>query len=278
MYLLAKAVLFTLFLAVSYCDAPNLPIADPEQKPRLTVTYVGNEGVLISSGAHQLLIDGLHREYKPDYAFPPPALLGAMEAARSPYDRVQLLLVTHIHLDHFHPQSVGLHLQNNARALLVSSAQVADSLKQDFGNYRAIESRVKRITPEWKTKVALDVNGIKVNVLGLRHGSARFSWIHNLGYLIEVGGKKLLHIGDADTAAENFSSFHLPEERIDIAFIPYWYLLSDEGRSLVSEHIRPRQIIAVHLPPAAAESVAEQVRKTNPGALAFTKIGESKSF
>ena len=277
MYLLSKAALLAAFIAISYC-APNLRTANPEARPRLTVTYVGNEGVLISSGPHQVLIDGLHREYKPDYAFPPPALLGAMEAARPPYDQLQLLLVTHIHLDHFHPQSVGLHLQNNAGAVLVSSAQVADSLKKDFENYRAIESRVTRVTPERKTKSTLEVSGIKLNVLGLSHGSARFSWIHNLGYLLEVDGKKLLHIGDADTAVENFSSFRLSEERIDIAFIPYWYLLSDEGRSLVREQIRPKQIIAVHLPPAEAESVAEQIRKANPGAIAFTKIGESKSF
>jgi L-ascorbate metabolism protein UlaG (beta-lactamase superfamily) len=201
-----------------------------------------------------------------------------METARPPYDQLQLLLVTHIHLDHFHPQSVGLHLQNNPRAVLVSSAQVADSLKQDFGSYREIESRVQRVTPEWKTKAAVQVGGIKVNVLGLKHGSARFSWIHNLGYLVEVNGVKLLHIGDADRTGENFSSFRLPEERIDIAFIPYWYLLSDEGRSFVKEHIRPKQIIAVHIAPAEAESVAEQIRKANPGVITLTRIGESKSF
>jgi hypothetical protein len=69
MYPLIKAALFSLLFAISYCVPANVPIANqtkPEQKARLTVTYVGNEGVLISSGPHQLLIDGLHREYKPD--------------------------------------------------------------------------------------------------------------------------------------------------------------------------------------------------------------------
>src|ERR1044072_8063018 len=281
MYALPKVVLFSLLFAVSYCAAPDARLVSetkPAQRSPLTVTYVGNEGVLISSGPHQLLIDGLHREYKPDYAFPPPALLGALEAARPPYDRLQLLLVTHIHLDHFHPQSVGLHLQNNPGAVLVSSAQVGDDVKEKFGSYREIESRVRRVTPEWKTKAALEVKGIKVNVLGLRHGSERFSWIQNQGFLVELNGTKLLHIGDADMTAENFSSFHLPDERIDIAFIPYWFLLSDQVRSLVNEHIRPKQIIAVHIQPAEAEKVAEQIRKVNPGTIALTRIGESKSF
>jgi hypothetical protein len=42
----------------------------------LTVRYIANEGVLIASGGKQILIDGLHREYKPDYLFPPPEMQG----------------------------------------------------------------------------------------------------------------------------------------------------------------------------------------------------------
>jgi hypothetical protein len=70
----------------------------------------------------------------------------------------------------------------------------------------------------------------------------------------------------------------LSQEGIDIAFIPYWYMLSDKGRSLVREQIRPKQVIAVHISPAEAESVAEQIRKADPEAIAFTRIMESKSF
>jgi hypothetical protein len=43
------------------------------QTPTVEITYIANEGVLISSGGKQVLIDGLHREYERDYAFLPPA-------------------------------------------------------------------------------------------------------------------------------------------------------------------------------------------------------------
>ena len=72
---------------------PNLP-----GNSKLLVTYIANEGVLISSGDQQVLIDGLHREYKPDYAFPPDALRKPLESASLPYDKIRLILVTHVRI------------------------------------------------------------------------------------------------------------------------------------------------------------------------------------
>jgi len=276
-----KAISLCLLGILALCSSPK-PVANesvvPAEKLNLAVTYIANEGVLISSGGKQVLIDGLHREYKPDYAFPPPVLLESLESARAPYDKLNLILVSHIHLDHFHPQSTGLHLANNPKAILISSDQVADGVKKDFVDFQKIESRVQRSTPEWKTKEVHEVAGMKLSVLGLRHGSERFSWIQNLGYLLEIDGKKLLHLGDADLTAENFASFRLNQEGIDVAFIPYWYLLSSQGRSIVRDLIKPKRILAVHISPAQAVQVTEQLKSLAPEAIALTKILETKNF
>ena len=276
-----KAIALCLFGSLALCSSPK-PIADQSvastEKLNLEITYIANEGVMISSGGKQVLIDGLHREYKPDYAFPPPALLKSLEAASPPYDKLNLILVSHIHLDHFHPQSVGLHLANNPGAVLVSSDQVADGVKKEFADFQKIESRVIRSTPQWKAKAVHEVAGLRLSVLGLRHGSQHFSWIHNLGYLLEIDGKKLLHIGDADLTEENFRSFRLDQERIDVAFIPYWYLLSSGGRSIVRDLIKPRRILAVHISPAEAIQVTEQLKSVVPEAIPLTGILETKNF
>jgi L-ascorbate metabolism protein UlaG (beta-lactamase superfamily) len=151
-------------------------------------------------------------------------------------------------------------------------------VKKDYAGYAEIEKQIHRVTPQWKTKSEFRASGIKLQVLGLRHGSAHFSWIQNLGYVVEIEGKKFLHIGDADMTAENFSSFHLDQEGIDVAFIPYWYLLSDSGRSFVKQQFKPKQIVAVHVPPAEAASLAERFNKESPGTITFSRVLESKSF
>jgi len=244
----------------------------------VTVRYIANEGVLIASGGKQILIDGLHREYKADYLFPPPEMQSVLENARAPYDKINLLLVSHIHLDHFHPESIGLYLKNNPRSVFASSGQAVDEVTKGFTDHEKIRSQIKPVTHEWRKSVDMNLDGLRIKFLGLHHSGERFKDVQNFGHVIEIGGKKLLHIGDADMTAENFSAFNLPQEKIDIAFIPYWFLMSAEGRTFVKEHFNPKTIIAVHIPPAEAEEVTKQLKKDLPAATAFTKILEERSF
>ena len=252
--------------------------SSPSQPPTVEITYIANEGVLISAGGKQVLIDGLHREYGPEYAFLPPADRDKIENAKAPFDAIDLILVSHRHLDHFHPESVGLHLQHNPKAVLVSSQQVVDEVEKNFKDFQAIKSRVTAATPPWKERVSMKVAGIDFEILGLRHGTGRHATIQNLGHIIKLGGKKLLHVGDADTSIENFEKFNLDEEGIDVAFLPDWFLLGSEGQALVREHIKPKQIVAVHVSPSNGEKVAAQIRQTFPGAIAFTTMLEKKQF
>src|SRR5262245_24848988 len=244
----------------------------PPKQATLEITYIANEGVLIASSEKQVLIDGLHREYKPDYAFLPTPEREKIETAKAPFDKIDLILVSHMHLDHFHPEAVGLHLLHNPKAMLVSSQQVVDEVAKKFKGYEAIKTRVTGATPPLKEKVAMKVAGIDFEVLGLGHGSGRWGWIQNLGHVIRLGGKKLLHVGDVDPSSEIFEKFDLDEEGIDIAFLPVWFLLEPAGQKVIREHIKPRQIIVVHCSPAEAEDVVKRVKQVFPEAVAFTTM------
>lgn len=248
------------------------------QAATVKAIYVGNEGVLLSHGGKAVLFDGLHREYEPDYLFPPPELLNAMEMAESPFDQVRVVLVSHVHLDHFHPESVGLHLKNNPKARLVSSAQTMLEVAKNYKDHSTIRSQMLELTPEWKQRRNLEIEGIKLSILGMKHGSDRFWWVKNLGHIIEIGGKKFFQFGDADMADENFAAFDLPKERLDAAFVPYWFLLSENGRKLVRDRIAAKTVVAVHIPPATAAQDAEKLRGLFPGVITFTRIKQEIEF
>ena len=247
-------------------------------KTETKVTYIANEGVLIEAGAKKILIDGLHRFYKNAYAFPPTDLKELLEGAKKPYDEIDLVLVSHLHGDHFHPVSVANHLVNNSRSRLATSKQIIGRIKDGFADYGKITTQIEPIEHNWKQSFEKDFDGVKVKFLGLRHGSERFKWIENLGHLIEAGGKKFLHIGDADMSEENFSAFKLYEESIDVAFIPYWYLLSKSGRTLVEKQFKPKHVIAVHVSPSESASVTKKLNEYDSSITTFTKILETKTF
>ena len=281
-----KLFVLSCLLVVSACAQKAEPLKPDEiSKPiavkpgtSLTVRYIANEGVLIASGEKEILIDGLHREYKRDYLFPPPEMQAVLENARAPYDKINILLVSHVHLDHFHPESIGLYLKNNPKSVLASSGQAVDAVAKGFADHEKIRSQIKTLTHEWRKSVDMNLDGVPIKFLGLHHSGERFKDIQNLGHVIEIGGKKLLHIGDADMTPENFAAFNLSQEKIDIAFIPYWFLTTPEGRAFVKDQFNPKQIIAVHIPPAEAEEVIKQLKKDLPDAIAFTKILEERNF
>ena len=77
--------------------------------------------------------------------------------------------------------------------------------------------------PNPKERTELIFPNVKVSILRLWH-SGHLRTTENLGYLLTVNGKKLLHVGDADMSAENFEPYKLNNESIDVAFLPFWYL------------------------------------------------------
>lgn len=257
----------------------TLPTPTSHTPGTIKLTYVGNEGVLISDGTNAVLIDGLHRKYDDAYLNPPPEVLSAMENAKPPFDQVRVVLVSHVHGDHFSAESVALHLKNNPKAVLVSDAQKMADIARLVPDHAAIRSQTHEATPEWKERIVFEREGIKVTLLGMKHGSPdRHWWVKNLGHIIEIGGKKLFHFGDADMGLENFASFNLAAEKIDIAFIPYWFLLNEDSRKLVRETIAAKHNIAVHISPGNAEADAANVKRLFPGGDAFSRMLEERSY
>lgn len=278
-----RYLIVSVLLAFTAC-AQAKPVPTPEViktagSSGIKAMYVGNEGVFLSHGGKGVLFDGLHREYRPAYLFPPPDLLSAMENARPPFDQVRAVLVSHVHLDHFHPESVALHLKNNPKARLVSSAQQMLEISKAYSDHASVRSQMIEATPEWKQWRDFEVDGIKISVLGMKHGSDdRFWWVKNLGYIVELGGRKFFQFGDADMTDENFASFDLPKEKLDVAFVPYWFLLSDEGRKLVRERIAAKTVVAVHISPASAQPEAEKLRGLFPGVIPLIAIRQEVEF
>ncbi|MEE8169436.1 MAG: hypothetical protein V3T70_02700, partial [Phycisphaerae bacterium] len=65
---------------------------------------------------------------------------------------------------------------------------------------------------------------------------------------------------------------------VDVACIPYWILTSSKGGPYVKQRLAPKRVVAIHVPPAEAESVTQQVRAAFPNAIVFTKPMSTSHF
>jgi L-ascorbate metabolism protein UlaG (beta-lactamase superfamily) len=243
------------------------------------VMYVANEGVLISAGDERVLIDGLHREYRAAYPFLPEPHRSAIESAQAPFDGVDIVLVSHRHLDHFHPESVGRHLVNARDAVLVSSAQVVGEVEAQFADFASVRSRVTAVTPSVGARTTTRVSGIDLVVLGVGHGSGRHADVQNLGHLVTMGGRKFLHLGDASTEDRTiFEKLRLHQDGIDVAFLPIWFLTEADGQAIVRDFIRPREIVAVHMPAGDATEAIARAGRAFPTAAFFRTLLERRRY
>ncbi|MFQ5696648.1 MAG: MBL fold metallo-hydrolase, partial [Terriglobia bacterium] len=162
------------------------------QPTPLEITYLANEGFLLSAGGQQVLIDALFGEGLPDYEAVPPATREKLETAQPPFDQVGLILVSHYHSDHFSSRALVRYLEHNPRAILLSSPQVVDRVATRSPSLvAAAPNRFQRVEPKGYRRVPLTVAGIRLEVQYVTHGHRRAS-IQNLGHIIHLGGKKIL--------------------------------------------------------------------------------------
>lgn len=262
---------------------PVLPIfvstaTSQKDPPPVEVTYIANEGFFIAAGEDSILIDALQRGGIAMYEAPSPALAEEMESAQGRFSRVSLILISHHHRDHFNARSVAHHLQNNPQAKLVSSLQVVDEVKEVLPANSSAVNRMIGVSPGGAERSRHTLGGITLEIFRLSHGAGRFAAIQNLGQIFTIAGQKFLHLGDAEMSAENFAPHNLPGDEIDYAFIPYWYLTDKEGKRLVLKHIRPKHIIAMHIPSAELAQQTKEIQAAFPNAMVFSLSGKTCRF
>lgn len=252
----------------------------------IAVTYIGNEGFLIAAGDKKILIDALYRDGVPGYVVIPEQTRKKLEQASPPFDGVDLLLATHHHADHFDAQAVANHLENSPGAMFVSTEQAVAKLEK-LPNWNRIQERVRKVKPAEGERIQVEWAGIDVSTLSLHHG--REVPVQNLGFLVSLGNKKILHIGDTVANEEEFKVNHLVQEKIDIAFIPFWYLTEPDSKKAIPNAIHPRQIVVMHVPPPDAkdeyieklggwQEMLKQINKDFPESFVFREVMTTKQF
>ncbi len=243
-------------LSLLLCAAAVTAVAATARQPpaALQLRYIANAGVLARVGDRHFLIDAPIRDGIAPYPTSPADERVRLEQARPPYADIDAVLITHWHEDHFSAEAVAAHLTRNPKAVLISSPEVV-------GRVQAAQplpsSRLRAVLPAPGDVEVLAVSDVPVRVLRIRHNPTRRLPEQHVGFL--VGERTtILHVGDADPRADNFAMLaKLPP--VDLAVLPFWYVLDQANRAFVSEAIRPRRVFAMHLPAADAPQVAARL-------------------
>ncbi len=208
------------------------------------VRYVSNAGILFDAEGQTLAIDVFSRDGTGLYPDTPPGvrkeLLEEIGAGR-----LNMLLFTHEHGDHFFKEDVLEAWRRNPGLRVFSTEAVVEEL-----------SRLG-IPGECLGAVSggvLDVGAFRVGVLDTLHEGAMYAHVRNLTYLIEAGKQRFVVSGDAAPCRELFAGIAAWSREIDWFFLPFPYVGLPSVRRMLEKELEIRHIFVLHQPRPEADA------------------------
>lgn len=191
---------------VTAASSPLESLAGYELPPRsLVLSWFGQASVALRLGGTTVLIDPFLSPH-PERLVPPPF---AAEEARG----VDLVLVTHDHLDHLDEAALPAIAAASPHALVVVPEEVVERVVE-LGVER---SRVQGLPPDGRT----EIGAVTVEAVPACHGEGTADAYRLgpfLGYVVSAGGARVYHAGDTilfDGLVER-----LRQLGIDLALLP----------------------------------------------------------
>jgi L-ascorbate metabolism protein UlaG (beta-lactamase superfamily) len=253
----------------------NLMVAAHAQES-INITYVANDGFLISGQSGKILIDALFNKSFDQYDVPSEPLRKEIIEGKSSFEKINLLLVTHKDGDHFYTPYVVDFLKNHKETQFVSSDQVNGKLASDS----SINKQLLNISIGLGGQVDTTIAGIHLKIYRTRHsGDSTGTSSVNMVYLITLNNFKILHIGDGpiDFNRSYYDQFLLENEKIDILFLNF-SALSNKTKQFVQTVVKPKYIIAMHIPPKDVDTESIKFLGVYQNGFVFKTPMETKTF
>jgi L-ascorbate metabolism protein UlaG (beta-lactamase superfamily) len=242
----------------------------------IDITYIANDGFLISGQSGKILIDALFNKSFDQYDMPSEQLRAEIIEGKSSFDKIDLFFVTHKDGDHFYAPYVIDFLKNHKETQFVSSDQVNKKLL----NESSIKTQLCSISTELGAQVDTTIAEVPLKIYRVRHsGDSTGTSSVNMVYLITLNNFKILHIGDGpiDFNRSYYNQFLLENEKIDILFLNF-SALSEKTKQFVQTVLKPKYIIAMHIPPKDVETESIKFLKVYQNGFVFKTPMETKAF
>jgi L-ascorbate metabolism protein UlaG (beta-lactamase superfamily) len=240
----------------------------------LQITYIANEGFLISGGNKKILIDALFKSK--NYTCPSDSLVSKILNNSAPADNINYLLVTHAHPDHFSEKLTTEFLLKNPKVRFISTRESCSKLIEAGYN----GTQIIPCNPEFGE--IKEINEItdsifSVTAFRLNHGGSPD--IDNLAYIIRINDFAIMHMGDAFVLhnEEYIKKINWDNYKIDVLFVGYMDI-NQFVLDILDKTIKPKTIIMMHIHEDDIQEAKERNEQYSGRAVLFEKELDIKSF
>jgi L-ascorbate metabolism protein UlaG (beta-lactamase superfamily) len=243
-----------------------------------TAHYLANEGVMVENGATKVVFDPLFNNDYGRFELLPKDMKAALLAGEAPYDNLSAAFISHSHEDHFDPEDMVRLMLAHPQLKLFAPIQAVKDLRAATNFDSNLEPRITAIKPTTAPQ-SFQLENLLIDAHSIPHAGwpENMTDIHNLVFRVSVANATVVHLGDADTKDHHFApnAEHWDEKTIHMAFPPYWYLYSENGKKVLKERLRPNQVVGIHVPKAMPDNEADRPPEYQ-GPDLFTVPGETR--
>ena len=240
----------------------------------VTITRLANDGVIIDDGETRIMIDGFVVESYALYGGLPPLMAQEFATATGMFENIDMAFVSHKHHDHNQPEFTCNFLRASDGTRLITSVQVIDLVRERCRVLVKNSSQVGTIDPKFELPMTLPVGTAQVTIVPLSHGTGKYARIENWGHVVEMGGVRVLHIGDAAMDVTDFEAAAAELMDLDVALIPLWYFQPGPGMEVVERFMDAPHKLVVQIPPDEVVEATEFLATDYPGAVVLPEPGD----
>jgi L-ascorbate metabolism protein UlaG (beta-lactamase superfamily) len=258
------------------------------QKKELKITYLANCGFLYEGNKSKVLIDPFGTKFGNTFFLPANETKTNIIKGNVPFDNIDLLLITHIHEDHFDAKLTEAFLLNNPKAKIICPPQVYAQMKDSCISFAQIKSQITSPSLIIGESKKIKVNGITVTVIRMQHGTNRsldgvkysdytdYEKTENFGYVIHFDKKNIFHQGDGclkinEKALKNID---FPVNIAHLSFFDW----DSSSLNILKKDLKVEKIIFMHGTKSGKELESEQFKNIAPQLIFFKRELESQIF
>lgn len=204
---------------------------------KVTSTFIGSQGYLLESESKKVALDAIiyWGDYNYGYIKPPIEIKPKIEEASSPFNKLDLILISHAHKDHCNSTMIEKSMTNNPEALLITNSEVYNKIANEVQDISTFEDRIWIPDLEFYHSIDTVIKEIPLTITNIEHGTDKL-----YVYSFVLDGIRFVQLNSWNTiTGEMYDTLGFNKTRADIAYLGYDYLLNNSKFELFKNHINP---------------------------------------
>ncbi len=249
------------------------------------ITLVANAGILFSYRGTTLLADSVYGDEGHSFSSPSPDMWNAMLSGEHPFEKIDYLLFTHAHLDHFSPAKTEEFLRRRS----VKGVFFPDVAGPKMGEFRAVlkEIGIPAVPfSKWTDQATFQIEPeISVHAFSTFHLDKKYRDVPHFCCILTFGEEKILLTSDVDYTSETFEN--LKSVHFKAVFVNPLFFSALRCKRFFKGQLNTESYYIYHVPFASDDSFQMRARlnrdlnlwpKTNPVAFALDEPLQTAEF